>query len=84
MEGEEGDPERKMDIGRGHRQSERRQQTRQIGGDEIRIFEDREDEQTASAALRAEPSRSSMASAARKLKAIENRRTTMNWGSPQA
>ena len=44
MEGEERDPERQMDIGRRNRQSERRQQTGQIGGDEIRVFEDPEDQ----------------------------------------
>src|SRR5271170_7527402 len=44
MEGEERDAERKGDIGLRQRQSERRQQRREIAGDEIGIFEHREDE----------------------------------------
>ena len=44
VEGEERDPKRKVDIGRDNRQSERRDQTGEIGGDEIRVFEDAENE----------------------------------------
>ena len=44
MEGEERDAERKGDIGLRQRQSERRQQRCEIAGDEIGVFEHREDE----------------------------------------
>ena len=89
MEGEERDAERKGDIGLRQRQSERRQQRREIAGDEIGIFEHREDEKISrhrdgERNWRAAPSRSSMISAAKKLKTIENKRTRMKRGSPQA
>ena len=45
MEGEERDAKRKGDVGLRERHSERRQQRRNVPGEEIRVFEDREDEE---------------------------------------
>ena len=47
MEGEEGDSERKRDVGLRYRQSERRHHRREIAGDKIRVFEDRKDDEIA-------------------------------------
>ena len=47
MEGEEGDSERERDIGLRHCKPERRHELGEVAGDEIGIFEQREDEKIA-------------------------------------